>query len=429
MLAPVAVFTYNRHDEVVKVMNALSSNLLAKKTEVYVFSNAPIRGKEGDDEIVSTIRNDLRKYKKAFLKYHLVLREENNGSNANMLSGIDEVVQRHGKVIVLEDDILVAKSFLNFMNQALDKYEIDKEIFSICGYNPVTRQIKLDGDSFSYDAFRSWGWGIWKDRWDSFINEDDDTISRVSLQKTHSEGLMYISTLRYDLIHRSHNDVRFLDYMLACRQMADKKTVIYSKRSMCDNIGLIDNSETSSQYSEYNNENFNSDFDGTYFELSKERLNIQSDPDYFFDFRWNEFAMDMYFDRQYNRDGLYHSMYYALSLLQTKGVGIQYYFKKRGIERIGIYGWGEAGQLLYELCRNADIEVCFAMDSRRINENRLKIFDKIDDIPVVDMIVVSAIRDFSFIEKKIYGKVTCPIACMDDLIAECKVHLIDEKGM
>ena len=150
MLAPVAVFTYNRRDEAVKVMDALSTNLLAKKTEVYVFSNAPIAGKEGDREIVAAIRSDLKKYEKSFLNYHLIFRDENNGSNDNMLSGIDEVVRRHGKAIVLEDDVLVAKSFLNFMNQALDKYEDDKKVFSICGYNPIAHQTKLEGDSFSY---------------------------------------------------------------------------------------------------------------------------------------------------------------------------------------------------------------------------------------------------------------------------------------
>lgn len=427
MRAPVVVFTYNRYEEAVKTMDALSENLLAAETEVYVFSNASIPEKEGDDAAVNKVRDGLRKYADCFRSYHLIFREKNNGSNDNMMSGINEVVKKHGKVIVLEDDIVTAKCFLNFMNQALDEYDTNSDVFSICGYNPVSSESVLPGDSFSYDAFRSWGWGIWKDRWESFLS-DEDTVSRIDLYKAHSEGLMYISTIRYDIIHRGHKDRRFMDYWLACKQMADRKTVIYSKKSLCDNIGLVENSETSSTYSGYRNDNFDINYANEHFELSQKKLDIESDYKYFLDFRWNEFAMSMYFEAQYNRDGLYSSMYYALSLLYSHGYDIDHYLKKHGIKKIGIYGWGEAGKLLYDICVKTSCEVSYVLDSRLINDCEVDVYTSYDDLPKTDVVIVTAIRDFLTIEERLHKKVFCPVVCMDDVIAECKVDLIDVGG-
>lgn len=424
MNAPVIVFTYNRYYEAMRVMEALSNNLLAKETIVYVFSNAPMEDKIGDDEAVEKVRMGLKEYKKCFKEYHLILRKKNTGSNDNMIDGIGEVVACHGRAIILEDDIVTAKCFLNFMNQALDKYENEKDVFSISAYNPVTIETDLPGDSFSYDAFRSWGWGIWRDRWESF-DKSEDTISRIDLRKAHEEGLMYISTIRYDIVHRSHNNPRYLDYWLACKQMAEKQTVIYSKKSLCDNIGLIDNSETSSTCPMYKNDNFDMNYVKEEFELSRNKLNSDTDYKYFTGFRWNEFAMDMYFEDQYNRASLYSSMYYSLALIMLNGKKIDYYFKKYNIKSIGIYGWGESGRLLFDLCKKAEINVAFILDQRRLGKCEVPTYVQYDNLPNVDIIVVSAIRDFTTIEEKLHVYVTSPLVCMDDLIAECKVDLLD----
>ena len=42
MYSPVVVFTYNRFEEIMKVMAALAQNIGADRTDVYVFSNAPV---------------------------------------------------------------------------------------------------------------------------------------------------------------------------------------------------------------------------------------------------------------------------------------------------------------------------------------------------------------------------------------------------
>ena len=54
------------------------------------------------------------------------------------------------------------------MNQGLDLYEDEKDVFSICGYS---NKVKVPHDYYS-DAYfctrsSSWGWATWADRWNS----------------------------------------------------------------------------------------------------------------------------------------------------------------------------------------------------------------------------------------------------------------------
>lgn len=423
--APVVVFSYNRYAEIMRIMEALGNNIGAKDTDVFIYSNAPVPEMDGDVEKVKRIRMDLRKFSKAFHSYQIIERKENKGPNENMMYGIQEVLSRYDRVIILEDDILTARNFLAFMNQALDTYENDDEVFSICGYNPVDLPLEMPGDTFAYDAFRSWGWATWKNRWQSF-DIHEDTLSRINLPKVHSEGLMYISCIRNDIIWRQSAPSRYLDFKLACKQMADGKTVIYSKESLCDNIGMTENSVTSLSDDTYRNNNFLLDNTKLDFVFSKEKLSIKNSPDYFFCFRDKEFAMKIYFSRNFDRNVLYHNMYYALSFLYFKGYSIGYFFHKHGVKEIAIYGWGESGQYLYELVKKDGIAVLYAMDRNEFpDEKRLVVYHNFENLLEIDMVVVSAIQAFSKIEEKIQPFFKCPIVSMDDVVAECKVDLID----
>ena len=198
MLAPVIVFAYNRYYELVETMDCLAKNIDADKTDVYIFSNAARDEVEGDDEKVDKVRFILKDYSNCFKKYEIICREENKGPNENMIFGISSIIEKYGRVIVVEDDIVTAPLFLKFMNAALDKYENDKEIFSICAYNPLTSECQLKGDTFTFASFRSWGYALWKNRWDDF-SMDEVVFPKMDLCKAHDEAIMYISDIQNDI--------------------------------------------------------------------------------------------------------------------------------------------------------------------------------------------------------------------------------------
>lgn len=162
-LAPIVFFVYNRPKHTETVLNALKKNTLAKDSLLYVFSDAA--KKEKDFENVNKVREIVNKID-GFKKVFVTEAKTNIGCADSIISGIAKVINEHGKAIIIEDDILTAPNFLEFMNEALEKYENDKRIFSISGYN-VPMQIPGNWETPVFLTYRysSWGWATWIDRW------------------------------------------------------------------------------------------------------------------------------------------------------------------------------------------------------------------------------------------------------------------------
>lgn len=162
-LAPICLFTYNRLEETKKTVAALQNNFLAKESELYVFSDG--WKKEGDRDKILAVRNFLNQIK-GFKKITIVETQLNKGLANSIIGGVTDVIEKHGKVIVLEDDLITSPNFLNFNNQALNFYEKNDKIFSISGYTLDLPSLNNTEKDF-YFGYRSssWGWATWLDRW------------------------------------------------------------------------------------------------------------------------------------------------------------------------------------------------------------------------------------------------------------------------
>lgn len=174
-LAPIVLFVYNRPKHTEEVLVKLSQNELAKDSELFVYSDGP--KKESDIEKVEEVRNVLKKVQ-GFKKITIMSSEKNKGLANSVMGGVTEVINKYGKVIVLEDDLLTQKYFLNVMNQMLDYYSKDKEIGSVTAFMMTTKQVKVPKDYIEDIFFNvrpcSTGWGTWKDRWDEVDWEVQD---------------------------------------------------------------------------------------------------------------------------------------------------------------------------------------------------------------------------------------------------------------
>lgn len=163
MLAPICLFVYNRLSEVKRAVDALTHNYLAPKSDLFVFSD----GAKSDNAKVRI--DEVRKYLKTidgFQSVQIIESEKNKGLANSIIDGVTEVIEEYGKVIVVEDDLISSRNFLDFMNQALDFYSEQERVFSVSGYTmnlPSLKSYKED----SYLGLRasSWGWGTWNDRW------------------------------------------------------------------------------------------------------------------------------------------------------------------------------------------------------------------------------------------------------------------------
>lgn len=165
MNAPVIVFAYNRADHLKKTLEALSNNELAKDTEVFVFVDGPKteKGKINQQEVLACVTFFEEGY---FYRVHKIVSDQNKGLAKSVISGVTDVINKYGRVIVLEDDSVSDPKYLSFMNQALDFYENCETVWSIGGFTvPMKLPTDYKNDVIATQRVSSCAWGIWKNRW------------------------------------------------------------------------------------------------------------------------------------------------------------------------------------------------------------------------------------------------------------------------
>ncbi len=164
--SPIIVFAFNRPDNLRKSIDSLLFNPEAKESDLFVFVDGPRTEKAGENEKVQLVR-DYVKNITGFKSLTYQFSKVNKKLGPSIIAGVTEVINEFGKAIIIEDDLVVTKNFLSFMNQGLELYKDNKRVFSICGYtNKVTRPANYSYDAYFCVRSSSWGWGTWKDRWE-----------------------------------------------------------------------------------------------------------------------------------------------------------------------------------------------------------------------------------------------------------------------
>ncbi len=166
-LAPVVVFAYNRPLHLQRTLDALAACRLADRTHVHVFADGP--RKPAAAEAVAEVRRVLATEALAgrFASVRIQASEVNLGLANSIIRGVGQVIGAHGRVIVLEDDLLVSADFIEFMNDCLAFYEDDATIGSVTGSCPIrTLPTGYQGSVFAVGRNSSHGWGTWRRVWD-----------------------------------------------------------------------------------------------------------------------------------------------------------------------------------------------------------------------------------------------------------------------
>ncbi len=160
MPAPVALFVYNRPAHTARTLEALAANAGAAETDLVVFSDGP-RDAAATVKVLEV--RELVRAAQGFRSVRVVERTENLGLSRSIVSGVGSVLAEHGRVIVLEDDLVTSPHFLNFMNAGLQRYAEDARVASILGYGyPVDGALP---ETFFLRGADCWGWATWSRAW------------------------------------------------------------------------------------------------------------------------------------------------------------------------------------------------------------------------------------------------------------------------
>ena len=172
MKAPIILFVYNRPWHTEQTLNALSENDLANDSILYIYADGA--KPESTDEQLEEIKQvrDLIRSKQWCKEVHIVESDKNKGLADSIISGITDIINQYGKVIVLEDDIVTSPWFLKYMNNALDYFVDAKKVWHISGWNYPIDPRGLP-EAFFWCTMNCWGWATWKDRWRYFEKNID----------------------------------------------------------------------------------------------------------------------------------------------------------------------------------------------------------------------------------------------------------------
>jgi len=233
MLAPIVLFVYNRPEHARRTVEALQKNDLADKSDLIIFSDGP-KG-NGDIEKV----NDVRSYLKTisgFKSVEIIERTENLGLAKSIINGVTEIVNKYGKIVVLEDDLVTSPYFLKYMNDSLEIYENDDKVISIHGYVYPVRGFLPD--TFFLRGADCWGWGTWKRGWDLFERDGQKLLKELRRSKLEK----FFDVGGYPYVKMLENQIIGLNDSWAIRWRAsaflNNKYTLYPGKSLVKNIGF-----------------------------------------------------------------------------------------------------------------------------------------------------------------------------------------------
>lgn len=199
-LAPIVLFVYNRPWHLRQTVESLNKNELAESSELFIFSDGP-KSEKGRKKIF-----EVREYCKTitgFKSVTLIEREWNLGLGNSIITGVTEIINKYGRIIVLEDDIISSPFFLKFMNDALEIYKDIPKVMHISGYMfPVNGELP---ETFFYRATSCWGWATWKRAWNRFELDADKLLKSIKNKRLQHEFDIKGSMKYFDMLRDNAN--------------------------------------------------------------------------------------------------------------------------------------------------------------------------------------------------------------------------------
>jgi len=234
-VTPIAIFVFKRPEHTARMLAALALNPRLAQHPLYIFCDGARNA--GEVEAVETTRKRVREFH--HLDKTVVEQPENQGLARSVIQGVTQLVNQYGRVIVLEDDLVVSTDFLDYMSDALDYFADEPKVMQVSGHAFPVPSIAANDTALLLPFVASWGWATWSRAWAQFDVEAKGWEQLMRNQKLRR---------RFDL----GNAYPYSDMLL--RQMQGKidswairwnwsvfkanGLVLYPSQSLVENIGF-----------------------------------------------------------------------------------------------------------------------------------------------------------------------------------------------
>jgi hypothetical protein len=256
-LSPVVIFCYQRIKLLKLLVESLKKNQESTKTILYIFCDGYKNSVDKSNVI------ELRKYIKnikGFKKIIIIKRRKNLGLSGNIIAGVECIFKKYNSAIFLEDDLIVSKDFLKFMNYALNFYSNNRKVWHISGWNYSIDNIKNKlcfdkQDAYLWRVMNCWGWGTWKNRWKFFKKNPDAIIKNWNNNKIKKFNLDGNYNFFSQIVRNKENKINTWAIFWYATIFNHKGLCLNPKISLTKNNGF-DKFSTHSPYKDENNLKF-----------------------------------------------------------------------------------------------------------------------------------------------------------------------------
>jgi len=235
-LAPIAFFAYKRPEHTRRALESLSQNEGAASSELFIYCDAARRPE--DAEAVKEVR-EVARSEHWCGKVNVIEHENNVGCADSIIYGVTQICQQYGRVIVLEDDLILSPYFLNYMDTALDLYRDENQVMQISGYMFPVDLKDAKTDALFLPFTNSWGWATWQRAWKEFDPEMKGYEKLKSNKKLRSQFDLNNSYEYFSMLEAQLNgEIDAWDIRWYLSTFMLNGLTLYPKKSLVKNIGF-----------------------------------------------------------------------------------------------------------------------------------------------------------------------------------------------
>ena len=177
-MSPIILFVYSRPEYTLQTLESLAQNPEARHSDLFVFADGA--KPNATPEQIKKIQEARAVVKsKQWCKSVTVFESEKNKGLANsIIGGVTEILKKYDCAIVLEDDLLLSKYFLSFMNDALDTYADNEKIGGVGASNYFCPP-EVVKENFFLRTPDTYGWGIYRRSWQYFNGDPQFLLKEI----------------------------------------------------------------------------------------------------------------------------------------------------------------------------------------------------------------------------------------------------------
>lgn len=159
---PIVFIVFNRPDLTARVMERIRTQ---RPRFLHVVADGPRPGRSGEAEACAETRALVERSVDWPCELTRDYSDVNLGCRRRVSSGISHALERHDRVIILEDDCVPSDSFFPFMEMALSTYAAREDVMHVSGTQLGAIPRGFNGDYYFGTFPYIWGWATWRRAW------------------------------------------------------------------------------------------------------------------------------------------------------------------------------------------------------------------------------------------------------------------------